>query len=480
MSHPKNQHVNPQATQPSSARSIPSSSSPPKEKGWTLISSSPPKELNRTPSSTSSQENWNETPSPSSSSSASDSTSASTGKPGSEEPAVVYYEENESNRYDEFKSFDNMNLSQELLRGIYGYGFEKPSPIQTKAIVPLLKGRDVIAQAQSGGGKTGAFLIGCLQLIDPTLSECQVLILANARELAIQTSSIAEKIGTHLHVGVLACIGGNKIRDDLDSLRRKKVHMVVATPGRALDLIYNRKELSTKYLKILILDEADLLLSSGFKEQIQDIFHHLPADVQVGLFSATLPPAALELSTAFMRNPVTILMKRTQLPLEGIKQFYVDVGESGLGWKYDTLCDLYSSIQITQAVVFVNTKRGAQALTERLERDSFPVSLAHSDMDQNERTKIFNDFREGRTRVLVATDLYARGIDAVHVSLVINFDLPLDFENYLHRVGRCGRFGKKGVAINLISRDDARTLHQLEQYYNTEIRELPADVGNLV
>jgi translation initiation factor 4A len=377
--------------------------------------------------------------------------------------------------FDSVHSFDEMNLQEELLHGIYSYGFEKPSQIQAKTILPLLSGRDVIAQAQSGSGKTGAFAIGTLQKVDRSLRECQVLILAPTRELAQQSAFIAQTLSTYMKINVHACIGGTNVRNEMNILARG-VHVLVATPGRVYDMM-SRGALQTKYIRTMILDEADVMLSLGFKDQIHQIFKELPEDVQVGLFSATLPVESLDISEQFMRNPVKILMTRHERPLDGIRQFYVQVERK---YKYDVLCDLYGSLNITQAVVFVNTKRTAENLTDDLKQDNFAVSLAHSNLSQDERTKTLEDFRKGSTRVLVATDLYARGVDAVHVSLVINYEMSKDNENYLHRVGRCGRFGKKGVAINFVTPEEMSLLRSLEQYYNTQIDELPANVNSLI
>eukprot|EP01098_Paradermamoeba_levis_P005036 TRINITY_DN2136_c0_g1_i1.p1 TRINITY_DN2136_c0_g1~~TRINITY_DN2136_c0_g1_i1.p1 ORF type:complete len:408 (-),score=135.69 TRINITY_DN2136_c0_g1_i1:108-1331(-) len=382
----------------------------------------------------------------------------------------------ESN-YDEIvDNFDNMNLREDLLRGIYAYGFERPSAIQQRAIMPLVKKHDIIAQAQSGTGKTATFTIGILQQLDFSLNECQALLLAPTRELAQQIQKVVLALGDYLNVRCHSCIGGTRVRDDIAKLQTG-VHVVVGTPGRVYDMLC-RQVLKPNFIKIFILDEADEMLSRGFKDQIHDIFTTLPSSVQVGLFSATMPPDALEITQKFMNNPIQILVKRDELTLEGIKQFYISVEKEE--WKLDTLCDLYDTLNITQAVIFCNTRRKVDWLTDKMRSRDFTVSSTHGDISMKERDLILNEFRTGSSRVLITTDLLARGIDVQQVSLVINYDLPRNLENYIHRIGRSGRFGRKGVAINFVTADDVRALRELEQFYNTQIEEMPAHVADLI
>ncbi|EDV21219.1 uncharacterized protein TRIADDRAFT_38231 [Trichoplax adhaerens] len=220
------------------------------------------------------------------------------------------------------------------------------------------------------------------------------------------------------------------------------------------------------------------MLSRGFKDQIYDIFQQLPPDIQVVLLSATIPDDVMEVTTKFMRDPIKILVQKEELTLEGIKQFYVAVELEE--WKLETLCDLYETLTITQAVIFVNTRRKVEWLTQRLHERDFTVSAMHGDMDQKERDVIMREFRSGSSRVLITTDLLARGIDVQQVSLVINYDIPTNRENYIHRIGRSGRFGRKGVAINFLTNDDVRLLKDIEQYYNTQIEEMPMNVADLI
>jgi len=240
----------------------------------------------------------------------------------------------------------------------------------------------------------------------------------------------------------------------------------------------SRKVLKTQDIKMFVLDEADEMLSRGFKDQIYDVFRLLNSNIQVVLLSATMPAEVLDVTTKFMRDPIRILVKKEELTLEGIRQFYISVERED--WKLDTLCDLYETLTITQAVIFCNTRRKVDWLTEKMHGRDFTVSAMHGDMDQKERDVIMCEFRSGSSRVLITTDLLARGIDVQQVSLVINYDLPTNRENYIHRIGRGGRFGRKGVAVNFVTDDDKRTLHDIEKFYNTRVDEMPMNVADLI
>ena len=385
-------------------------------------------------------------------------------------------EEVESNWTEVTATFDDMDLKEDLLRGIYAYGFEKPSAIQQRGIVPVLQGRDTITQAQSGTGKTATFSIAILQSVDMETTGCQALVLAPTRELAQQIQKVVVALGDYLNVKVHACVGGTAVREDIRILN-EGVHIVVGTPGRCYDMI-NRGALRLDDIKLFCLDEADEMLSRGFKDQIYDVFKFLPEKVQVCLFSATMPLEVLEVTQRFMREPIRILVKRDELTLEGIKQFCIAVEREE--WKLDTLCDLYETLTITQAIIYCNTRRKVDWLTEKMSSRDFTVSAMHGDMDQRERDLIMREFRSGSSRVLITTDLLARGIDVQQVSLVINYDLPTNRENYIHRIGRSGRFGRKGVAINFLTASDVRYLRDIEQFYNTQIEEMPMDVADLL
>jgi len=251
----------------------------------------------------------------------------------------------------------------------------------------------------------------------------------------------------------------------------------VGTPGRVKDMI-ERHHLKTQSIKMFVLDEADEMLNRGFKEQIYEIFRSMNVDTQAILLSATMPAEVLDVTKKFMRNPVEILVKKDELTLEGIKQFFINVEKEG--WKEDTLCDLYDCISITQAVIFCNTRRKVDSLTTYLREKNFVVSAMHGDMDQKTRDLIMKEFRTGSSRVLITTDLLARGIDVQQVSLVINYDLPRNRENYIHRIGRSGRFGRKGVAINFVTAETKRTLDDIEHFYNTQVEEMPMNIADLI
>ncbi|OMO66225.1 hypothetical protein COLO4_30690 [Corchorus olitorius] len=379
--------------------------------------------------------------------------------------------------YDEvYESFDSMGLQENLLRDIYAYGFEGPSAIQQRGIVPFCKGLDVIQQAQSGTGKTATFCSGILQQLDYAVVQCQALVLAPTRELAQQIEKVMRALGDYLQVRVHACLGGTSVRDDQIILERG-VHVVVGTPCPVFDML-RRQYLCPDYIKMFVLDEADKMLSHVFRDQIYHIFQLLPVKIQVGVFSATMPPEALEMTREFMNKPVTILVKRDELALEGIKQYYVNVEKEER--KLETLCDLlYENLAIsTQSVmIFVNTRRKVDWLTDRMRSRDHTVLATHEDMNENTRDIIMREFRSGSSRVLITTDHLARGIDVQHVSLVINYDLPTQPENYLHRIGRSGRFGRKAVAINFVTRDDERLLLDIGKFYNVVIEELPSNVA---
>tara|TARA_Y100000591_G_C21835087_1_gene701991 strand:+ start:173 stop:1378 length:1206 start_codon:yes stop_codon:yes gene_type:complete len=362
-----------------------------------------------------------------------------------------------------------------ILRGIYSYGFEKPSPIQSKAILPILDGKDVLAQAQSGTGKTGCFTIGCLGRLDLTKQETQAMILAPTRELSIQIKTVLDAIGSQMKsLKSQLLIGGTST--ELDTIQLKnKPHVVIGCPGRIHDMLRRRK-LHPNQLKCIILDEADEMLSQGFKEQVYNIFQYLPKEIQVLLFSATMPDILHSLIEKFMRNPIKILVKSEQLTLEGIQQYYV--GLENDDEKYETLKDLYKMLSMSQCIIYCNSVRRVQDLHDAMIQDDFPVSQIHSNMDKEQRKKSFTDFSSGKSRVLISSNVTARGIDIQQVSTVINFDIPKCIHTYLHRIGRSGRWGRKGLGINFITKRDIKKLREIETYYNTSITELPASLVN--
>eukprot|EP00127_Corallochytrium_limacisporum_P002360 Clim_evm1s119 gene=Clim_evmTU1s119 len=374
------------------------------------------------------------------------------------------------------KSFDEMNLKEDLLRGIFAYGFERPSTIQARAILPILSKRDVIAQSQSGTGKTATFSISMLQRLDAMRKETQALVLSPTRELAQQISKVVSALGDYMKVTCHACTGGTSVNDDIKKLEQG-MQVVSGTPGRVIDMI-KRRALNTRHIKMLVMDEADEMLMRGMKEQIYDIFRLLPATTQIILVSATLPNDVQRIATRFMTDPIRILVKRDELTLEGIKQFYVAVEKEE--WKFETLCDIYDQLIITQAVIFANTRKKVEWLSQKMKEANFTVTSMHGEMPQKERDSVMNKFRSGEARVLITTDIWARGIDVQQVSLVINYDLPVNRELYIHRIGRSGRYGRKGCAINFTTTDDHKELNGIERFYSTRIRELPADMNDIV
>ena len=372
-----------------------------------------------------------------------------------------------------YNTWDELDLNPELLRSIYGHGFEKPSPIQSKGIAPIKEGKDIIAQAQSGTGKTGCFTVGALSRIDIYEKSNQVLIMAPTHELAQQITSVINNLSNMMTgIRIKTIIGGSSIDEDATEMRENPPHIIVGCPGRVYDMI-RRRHINANKLKLVILDEADEMLSSGFKEQVYNIFQHLNKNVQIALFSATLPNNIFQITTKFMRNPVKICVKAESLTLEGIKQYYVAVEDDRQ--KYLTLKDLYQHITLAQCIIYSNSVKRVTDLYEAMKEDGFPVCCLHSNMDKHERDKSFKDFRSGNARVLISSNVTSRGIDIQQVSVVINFDLPRDVHNYLHRIGRSGRWGRKGTGINFITRRDIIKMKEIESYYSTQIDELPGN-----
>jgi len=368
-------------------------------------------------------------------------------------------------------NFDDMNLHSSLLRGVFAYGYESPSVIQQRAVIPLVRGYDLIAQSQSGTGKTGAFAIGLLQRLDTSLIKTQVLVMEPTKELANQSAMLINAIGTHMDVVVHSAVGGTAVGRDA-AILKKGAHVIVGTPGRVKDLIM-RGLLILDDLKLAILDEADEMLSQGFQEIVQEIFKEMPSTTQIGLFSATFPLEVLDLTERFMKDPIRIVLKKDDVALEGIRQYYIYLDKDE--FKLDTLIDLYERLSVSQSVVFVNTRRRVEMLAKELDRRDFTVSCIHSEMSTSERGTVMDDFRIGRSRILIATDLVARGIDVGGVGFVVNYDITRNFENYIHRIGRSGRFGRKGLAINFVTRNEVGLLKELQAFYSTEIAELTSD-----
>jgi translation initiation factor 4A len=375
-----------------------------------------------------------------------------------------------------YSSFDDMDLPESILRSIYAHGFERPSAIQQKGIVPIKQGRDILAQAQSGTGKTGTFTIGSLCRIDPALRKVQVLILAPVRELAQQIESVVKALSQHMNISVYSATGGTPLREDIRAIE-KGCQYLIGTPGRIFDLM-NRNVLSRDNIRVLIFDEADQMLEDRFKEQVMCILQKgFPKDTQVALFSATMDDDVIEVANNILQNPVKILVDSTEVPLDGIKQYYVPLDKEE--WKFEVLCDLYQQLNISQALIYCNKRQRADWLAEKMSQQGFPLSVIHGEMDVEERKKRMSDFRKGVVRVMISTDMLARGIDVQQVSLVINYELPVQKENYIHRIGRAGRFGRKGVTINLISPDEKRAVSEIEQHWKISLEALPNDLSSI-
>jgi|LauGreSuBDMM15SN_2_FD.fasta_scaffold00673_8 translation initiation factor 4A len=377
----------------------------------------------------------------------------------------------------EIQSWDDLNLNPKILRGIFAYGFEKPSPIQQKAIKPLIMGKDIIAQAQSGTGKTATFTIGALANVDVTNNTTQVLVLSPTRELTTQTAKVFSSLGDMMDgLRVQVLFGGSSVEEHSSFSNKNVPHVICGCTGRVYDML-RRDKITLKTLKLVILDEADEMLSSGFKEQVYNIFQYFNNNIQVALFSATLPPSVYPIINKIMRNPVRISVKREMLTLEGIRQFYIAVDDDRQ--KYATLKNLFSFLSVSQCIIYCNSVKRVADLFDAMKEDEFPVCCIHSNMEKSDRDAAFNDFRNGKSRVMISSNVTSRGIDIQQVSIVINFDLPKCVHNYLHRIGRSGRWGRKGVGINFITRRDIIKMKEIEGHYSCQVVEMPNDLGFL-
>jgi translation initiation factor 4A len=380
------------------------------------------------------------------------------------------------------ESWDDLDLNPSILRGIYAYGFEKPSPIQKKAIKPIISGKDIIAQAQSGTGKTATFSIGALSIIDMDKNKTQVLILSPTRELASQTSKVISSIGNLMEnskkepLRIQTVFGGSSFEDNTGFSSKNIPHIICGCPGRVYDMM-RRDRISMKNVKLIILDEADEMLSSTFKEQVYNIFQYLNSDIQVALFSATLPESIFSVINKIMRDPVKISVKSEMLTLEGIGQYFIAVDDDRQ--KYATIKNIFSFISMSQCIIYCNSVKRVADLYDAMCEDGFPVCRIHSSMEPSEREASFSQFRNGSSRVLISSNVTSRGIDIQQVGIVINFDLPKCIHNYLHRIGRSGRWGRKGTGINFITRRDIGKMREIESHYATQILEMPSDLAFL-
>lgn len=363
--------------------------------------------------------------------------------------------------------FEDFCLKRELLMGIFEKGWESPSPIQEASIPIALTGRDILARAKNGTGKTGAYTIPILEKCDPSRDEVQALVIVPTRELALQTSQICIELSKHLGIKVMVTTGGTNLKDDIMRLY-DPVHAIIATPGRILDLL-NKNLVKIGKCGIMVLDEADKLLSQDFKGMLDNIIHHLPTDRQILLYSATFPLTVEQFMRKHLQNPYEINLM-DELTLKGVTQYYAFVQEKQ---KVHCLNTLFSKLQINQSIIFCNSTNRVELLAKKITELGYSCFYIHAKMNQQHRNRVFHDFRQGLCRNLVCSDLFTRGIDIQAVNVVINFDFPKHAETYLHRIGRSGRYGHLGVAINLITYEDRFSLHKIENELGTEIKPIP-------
>lgn len=366
--------------------------------------------------------------------------------------------------------FEDFCLQRELLMGIFEKGWEKPSPIQEASIPMAMSGRDVLARAKNGTGKTGAYSIPILEQVDSHLDQIQALVMVPTRELALQTSQICIELAKHLGTKVMVTTGGTNLKDDIMRIYQN-VQIIIATPGRILDLM-EKNVAKMDRCKILVLDEADKLLSQDFKGMLDRVISHLPKARQILLYSATFPLTVEQFMRKHLRDPYEINLM-DELTLKGVTQYYAFVQERQ---KVHCLNTLFSKLQINQSIIFCNSTQRVELLAKKITELGYSCYYIHAKMQQAHRNRVFHDFRAGLCRNLVCSDLFTRGIDIQAVNVVINFDFPKMAETYLHRIGRSGRFGHLGIAINLITYDDRFSLHRIEQELGTEIKPIPKNI----
>lgn len=366
--------------------------------------------------------------------------------------------------------FDDYLIRRELLMGIFEAGFEKPSPIQEESIPIALTGRDILARAKNGTGKTAAFMIPTLEKINVKKPKIQALLLAPTRELALQNAQVCKTLSKHMGVEVMVSLGGTSLKDDILRLNQD-VHVVVATPGRILDLadkgLADLSECTT-----FVMDEADKLLSEEFAYAVEQLLNHVPKDRQMLLYSATFPVIVKDFKDRHMKRPYEINLM-DDLTLLGLTQYYVFVPEAQ---KVHCLNTLFSKLQINQSIIFCNSTNRVELLARKITEIGYSCYFSHAKMLQAHRSRVFHDFRAGLCRNLVCSDLLTRGIDIQAVNVVINFDFPKTAETYLHRIGRSGRYGHLGIAINFVTYDDRFNLYRIEQELGTEISAIPMEI----
>ena len=375
----------------------------------------------------------------------------------------------------DISGFENLNLKENIIKGVYLYGFKKPSKIQVEGIKALNTGKDCILQSQSGTGKTATYLLGVINNIEEN-DKTQGLIITPTRELSLQVHLVATEICKYTKLKVELCTGSVSINQNRSKL--KTANLIIGTLGRVYHMVHENR-INLYHLKIFVLDEADDILTDGVSKELNNLLNRIPDGAQTCLISATLSQNVFNLSKKIMHDPLKILLKKNEIPVDLIKQYYIDAEYEEL--KFDVLIDLYNLIATSQAIIFCNTIRKVEWLDKSLKEQNFSIKSIHGKMTTKERTDVVNEFRDGKSRILITTDLLARGIDIPQVNLVLNYDLPPNKETYIHRIGRCGRFGKKGIAIALVKLEDqfdVKTLNRMKTYYNMNIEPLPEDIEN--
>jgi superfamily II DNA/RNA helicase len=370
--------------------------------------------------------------------------------------------------------FNELNLNEDVIKGVYLYGFTQPSKIQIKGIKAINTGKDCILQSQSGTGKTATYLLGVLNRLTPNKTT-QGIIITPTRELCEQVFIVAQELSKFTNYNIVKCVGGTNIYQNIKQL--KTATILIGTLGRINHMI-NDKKINIHNIKFIVLDEADELLVDGIPKELIELFENSPNGVQVILISATISKKVFNSSYKFIHDPIKVLLRNDEIAVNLISQFYIDVETEE--YKFDTLLDLYNLVSTSQTIIFCNTIRKIEWLEENLKKNNFPITVIHSNMTQQERDIVVKEFREGKTRLLLTTDLLSRGIDIPQVNMVINYDLPINKETYIHRIGRCGRFDKKGVSITLVRMKDpadSKTLFRMKQFYKIQIKEMPSDLN---
>lgn len=372
--------------------------------------------------------------------------------------------------YTKGHSFQDYQLKLELLKGIYEKGYENPSPVQEEVIPIALAGKDIIARAKNGTGKTGSYVIPMLEKLDTSKNYVQSIILIPTRELALQVSSTIRELGKYINVQCIICTGGTNIKEDIYRLHNP-VQVLVGTPGRILDLA-SKNALDLSKCNTIALDEADKLLSQDFQSIIEGILEFLPVKRQIMLFSATFPLNVKSFKDKHMKNAIMKNLME-ELTLLGITQYYTYLKEK---LKLHCLHTLFQKLEINQAIVFCNTTKRVELLAKKITEMGFSCYFTHAKMDQQDRNRVYHDFKHNACRCLVSSDLFTRGIDIPNVNVVINFDFPKKAETYLHRIGRSGRFGHLGLAISMITDDDIQHFYAIQKDLDTEIEAMPQEI----